>query len=259
VRLVESRCARLPLGCGVGGDVSTGRRESISRVESPTALARLDLLIATAIPVLEGRLQRRLEYRPPSVPIREGEAAGFFRSVDGGFFEVDKDALCIPRSMRPSTGFCYPLLQFPTRTSSTVTLWREWLTHAGLPALLHFDLRHARNDIALDVDAFDALVFSVENQPLIAVEAKKTIGELEKMVNEMSAIVQQPFKLRREPRLSNSEQKARSLLALRPRYFLAVAPEQASAFVVSYPPDVAAAIARLEPVPMAALDAAASM
>lgn len=217
-------------------------------MEEHAALVRLDALIAAAIPALEARLQKPLEYRPPSIPITEGEAAGFFRSIDSGFFDVEEDGLCIPRTMRPSTGFSYPLLSLPMRASSTVALWREWLTHASLPAFLHFDLGYARHDIALDVDAFDALVFSVENQPLVAVEAKKTAIELQKTVSEVSQLVEQPFRLRRAPRLSNSEQKARSLLALRPRFFLAVAPGQSSAFAVRYPPDPASATARVEPV-----------
>ena len=213
------------------------------------SVARLDAFIAAAIPALEARLQRPLEYGPPKTPIAEREAAGLFRSIDAGFFELEDDGLCIPRLMRPSTGFSYPLLSLPTRTSSTVTLWREWLTHASLPAVLHFDLGYPRYNIALDVDAFDALAFSTQNQPVIAVEAKKTVEELKKTVDEMTGLVQQPFKLRRAPRLSNSEQKARSLLALRPRFFLAVAPETSLAFAVRYPPDPAEATARLEPVP----------
>jgi hypothetical protein len=215
-------------------------------MDSCVSLTRLNVFIAAAVPALEARLQRPLEYRPPMTPITEGEAAGFFRSIDAGFFDLEDDGLCIPRSMRPSTGFSYPLLSPATKTSSTVALWREWLTHASLPAVLHFDLGYPRCDIALDVDAFDALVFSTHNQPVIAVEAKKAIRELEKTVDEITGIVQQPFRLRRAPRLSNSEQKARSLLALRPRFLLAVAPEHSSAFAVRYPPDPAEATARLE-------------
>jgi hypothetical protein len=225
-------------------------------MEATCAVARLEALIAAAIPALETRHGRSLEYRQPVPAVTEGEALGFFRAVDAGFFEVEDDALCIPRLMRPSTGFSYPLLQLPTKTGSIITLWREWLTHASLPALLHFDLDYPRHEIALDVDAFDALTFSKENQPWIAVEAKKTIAELETTVKEMTALVQQPFKLRRAPRLSNSEQKARSLLALRPRFFLAVAPERSSAFSVRYPPDPNAATAILEPVEIEALRAA---
>jgi len=41
-----------------------------------------------------------------------------------------------------------------------------------------------------------------------------------------------PFELRRVPRLSNSEQKARRLLALRPRFFVAIAPGHSRAFAV---------------------------
>jgi len=213
-------------------------------------LERLDALIAAAIPVLEGRFARSLEYREPAPPISEVEAEGLFRAVDAGFFEVADDGLCIPRLMRPSTGFSYPLLSPLDRQSSTMVLWREWLTHASLPATLHLDLGHACHDIALDVDAFDALVFSTENQPLIAAEAKKTIRELEKTVNEIAGHVQQPFRLRRSPRLTNSEQKSRSLLALRPLFLFVVAPERSAAFAVSYAPDPGSATARIDPVPI---------
>jgi hypothetical protein len=226
-------------------------------LESSRAIERLETLIADAIPALEARLERPLEYREPRSPITEGEAAGFFRAIDGGFFEVEVDALCIPRLMRPSTGFSYPLLSPLTKHSSTIVIWREWLTHASLPATLHFDLGYPTHDIALDVDAFDALAFSKDNQPWIVVEAKKTIAELEKTVREMTALVEQPFRLRRAPpRLSNSEQKARGLLALRPRFFLVIAPGQSSAFSVSYPPDPNAATATLQPIEIDALRAA---
>jgi hypothetical protein len=221
-----------------------------------SAVERLDTLIAGAVPVISENLGRQLEYRIPVPEVTEGEAAGFFRSIDAGFFEVEDEALCIPRRMRPSTGFCYGLLYLPVKTGPTVALWREWLTQGALPAIAHFDLGYPAHDIALDVDAFDALVFSTANQPLIAVEAKKTTRELDTMIKEMTALVQQPFLLRRTPpSLSNSEQKARSLLALRPSFFLAVAPEKTEAFALSYPPDPTAATATLEPVPIEALRA----
>ncbi len=155
--------------------------------------------------------------------------------------------------MRPSRGSPDYLVSLDGKTSSTVGLWRELLTHASLPVLLHFDLGYPRHDIALDVDSFDALAFSPSNQPLVAVEAKKAVGELEKMLVEMSAFGTEPFRLRRAPRLSNSEQKARSLLALRPRFFLAVAPTKTEAFEVHYPADPVTATYHLEPVPIAAL------
>jgi hypothetical protein len=222
-----------------------------------SSLARLDAAIAAALPVLEATLGRELTYVPPKTPVTEREVAGFYRAVDGGFFDLEDDLLCIPRRMRPSTGFCYPLISPESRTSSVVGIWREWLTHASLPAILHFDLGHPSHDIALDVDAFDALVFSADNQPLIAVEAKKTTGELEKTVREMTSLLQQPFRLRRSPpRLGNSEQKARSLLAPRPRFFLAVAPEVSVAFAAHYPPDPVEATALLEPLEVEQLHAA---
>lgn len=210
-------------------------------------LRRLDALVDEAMPVLEKNVGRPLEYRPPATPVSEGEAAGFFRSIDSGFFDLEMDCLCIPRLMRPSTGFSYPLLSLLTRTSSTVVLWREWLTHAAVPALLHFEYGYEGHDIALDIDAFDALVFSSANQPLIAVEAKKTAAELRKTVSEMSALVTRPFRLRRAPRLSNAEQKARSLLALRPRFFLGVAPGEQCAYSVTFPNELMLGIAAMEP------------
>jgi hypothetical protein len=90
--------------------------------------------------------------------------------------------------MRPSTGYCYPLLERPLKQVNRVRLWREWLTHAAAPAILHFDYGYPLHDIALDVDAFDVLVCSPSNQPLVAVEVKKTSKELDRMLEEMRAL-----------------------------------------------------------------------
>jgi hypothetical protein len=63
-----------------------------------------------------------------------------------------------------------------------------WLTHAAAVASLHLDYGYPCDDIALDVDAFDILVYSRSNQPLIAVEAKKTEKELEAMLAGMKGL-----------------------------------------------------------------------
>jgi hypothetical protein len=103
--------------------------------------------------------------------------------------------------------------------------------------------------------AFDALVFSRVNQPLIAAEAKKSLGEMQRTLAEMNVLVRRPFKLRRAPRLTNSEQKARGLLALRPSFFLAVCPEESRACHVTFPGGYAIATAELIEVPLLTLGA----
>jgi hypothetical protein len=178
------------------------------------------------------------EYVPPKPAITAEEADGFFRAIDAGLFELSEKGRCRPRRMRPSTGYCYPLLERPVKTENRVRLWREWLTHAAAPAILHLDYAYPLHDIALDVDAFDVLVYSPSNQPLVAVEVKKTSKELDKMLEEMRALEQPGWELKYDIRPSNAAQKFRSLLALRPVYFLAAAPAGVSqAYAVSYPDD----------------------
>jgi hypothetical protein len=63
----------------------------------------------------------------------------------------------------------------------------------------------------------------------------------------MQELALRPFELRYGPRLSNAEQKFRSLLALRPPYFLAVAPDVSRAFEVDYPVDWSLATLKLTP------------
>ena len=64
--------------------------------------------------------------------------------------------------------YCYELLYRPLNAENRVRLWREWLTHAAAVASMHLDFHYPRYDIALDVDAFDVLVYSHLNQPLVA-------------------------------------------------------------------------------------------
>jgi hypothetical protein len=60
---------------------------------------------------------------------------------------------------------------------------------------------------------------------LIAAEAKKSSKELDSMLAEMIGLHEQKWELRcNTPRLSNAAKKYRGLLALRPKFFLAVAP-----------------------------------
>jgi hypothetical protein len=124
------------------------------KIEPLRALDRLDRLIREALPAFTRDGGNAPSYQAPRIPITESEASGFFRALDSGFFELETDGLCIPRTMRPSTGFSYPLLSRVTKDSDVIVLWREWLTHASLPPLLHHDLGYPRHDIALDVDGF---------------------------------------------------------------------------------------------------------
>jgi hypothetical protein len=80
-------------------------------------------------------------------------------------------------------------------------------------------------------------VYSPANQPLVAVEVKKNIAELNRLLAELHALEGEPFELSCGMRLSNSAKKFRSLLALRPTYLLAVAPTLQCAFAVSYAED----------------------
>jgi hypothetical protein len=215
------------------------------RLREDSALRRLDDLVASCLPALARPGDGPPGYLPPTRPITPGEARAFFRAVDTGLFEVADNGMCRPRKMRPGTGYCYPLLSRPLRKVNKVRLWREWLTHASAPAVLHLDYRYPLHDIALDVDAFDVLVYSPLNQPLVAVEVKKTAAELDGLVDRMRVLEKQAFELRFRPRLSNAEQKFRSLLALRPSYFLAIAPDHTRAFEVIHPDDRTYATAEL--------------
>jgi hypothetical protein len=214
------------------------------------AVQRLGKVIARCLSVLA------MEGDPPKYlaswkPITTGEAEGFFRAVDGGLFELSDDGwgFCMPRRTRPTHGLCYPLLIWSSKADSEVRLWREWLTHAATSAVLHFDYGYPLHDIALDIDAFDVLVYSPLNQPLVAVEVKKNTKELDRMLTIMDALQREPFPpTRTDTRLSNSAKKFRGLLALRPEYFLAVAPEASHAFEVRYPSDRTSLMAELSPI-----------
>jgi hypothetical protein len=209
---------------------------SSSSVTDP-AIRRLADVIVQSLPALARPGEDPPEYVPPQSEITSEEARGFFRAIDAGFFELEKDGYCRPRSIRPSTGYCYPLLERPVRAANRVRLWREWLTHASVAASLHLDYGYPRHDIALDVDAFDILVYSPSNQPLIAIEVKKTVAELDAMLKEILALQGQRWELTCRVPLSNAAKKFRSLLALRPAFFLAVAPGVSRAYAVSYPDD----------------------
>jgi hypothetical protein len=185
------------------------------------------------------------EYLQPAVEITPEEAQGFFRAIDSRLFELEPDAQCRPVGLRAGY-YCYELLYRPLKAGSEVRLWREWLTHAGAVASLHLDYRYPRYEIALDVDAFDVLAYSPLNQPLLAVEAKKSSKELDRMLAEMSGL--QP------PLLSNAAKKYRGLLALRPEFFLAVAPGISRAYAVHYPDD--RAVQRAELIPIEGIPAA---
>ena len=102
---------------------------------------------------------------------------------------------------------------------------------------MHLDYGYPLHDIALDVGAFDVLVFSPLNRPLIAVEAKKSSAGLNTMLKQMTTFKPEMWELRSHVPLSNSVKKYRSLLTLRPKYFLAVAPDDSRAYSVSYPDD----------------------
>jgi hypothetical protein len=217
-------------------------------VTDPTsiaALSRLDVLIQEALPKLARANEATPLLTSTTPPITESEAAGFFRAIDAGLFELTGEGYCIPRTLRLSAGWTYPLLERRDSKVNQVSIWREWLTHAATAAVMHLDYGYSADDIGLDVDAFDLMVYTPINQPFIAVEVKKTTKELERLIVEMLALQEKPFALRRTPRLTNSEQKYRGLLALRPPYFLASAPELTRAFAVAYPTDSAYRVARL--------------
>lgn len=113
-------------------------------------------------------------------------------------------------------------------------------------ASLHLDLHYPRYDIALDVDALDILVYSPSNQPLVAVEAKQSSKLLEGMLAEISTLQRHGLEVRcNAPPLSNAAKKYRGLLALRPEFFLAVAPGISRAYAVHYPDDRAVQTAEL--------------
>jgi hypothetical protein len=216
-------------------EVGNGNTSTASSTDS--AVRRLEDLIANCLPALAPPGGDPPEYQPPISSITSEEAQGFFRAIDAGIFDLSDKGRCRPRGMRPSTGYCYPLLERPDKAKNTVRLWREWLTHAAAPAALHLDDGYPLHDIALDVGAFDVLVYSPLNQPLVAVEVKKTSAELDAMLKAMRALERQRWELKYDARLSNAEQKFRSLLALRPEFFLAIAPGVERAYAVSYPDD----------------------
>ena len=216
---------------------------SPASVEDP--LRRLDELIVQVLPLLARPGLGPPTCRPPAEPITVGEASGFLRALDAGLFELGGNGLFRPRRMRPSNAFCYSLFNWYSKPENTVSLWREWLTHGAAPAILHLDHGYPLHDIALEVDAFDLLVYSPLNQPHIAVEVKKSQAELDRMLGKMHSLTQLrlPASYRR---LANYEQKYRGLLALRPSYFLALAPGISRCFEVCYPPDRTSASVSLQ-------------
>jgi hypothetical protein len=210
---------------------------TIASSSTDAAVRRLEDLIAKCLPALAMPGDDPPDYLPPTSAITTEEAHGFFRAIDAGLFELNDKGQCRPCGMRPSTGYCYPLLERPNKAQNRVRLWREWLTHAAAPASLYLDYGYPLHDIALDVDAFDVLVYSPLNQPLVAVEVKKTSAELDAMLREMRALERQSWELKYQVRPSNAAQKFRSLLALRPVFFLAIAPGVSRAFAATYPDD----------------------
>ena len=100
-----------------------------------------------------------------------------------------------------------------------------------------------------DVDAFDLLVYSPSNQPLIAVEVKKTVKELDQMLGAMKNLERTGMDLRCDQgRLSNADKKFRGLLAIRPEFFLAVAPGVERHYQVCYRLDLTPKTAELIPI-----------
>lgn len=73
----------------------------------------------------------------------------------------------------------------PTKSYPDVQLWREWLTHAAAVARLHLDYGYPKNNVSLDEDSFDVVVHGRHNEPFIAVEVKKTMRELDKMIERL--------------------------------------------------------------------------
>lgn len=212
------------------------------------AIQRLEDLIQRSLPALARPGEDPPEYARSAVEVTPGEAQGFFRAIDAGLFVLERDAQCRPIGLRAGY-YCYPLLYRPLNAVNEVILWREWLTHAAAVASLHGDFHYPRYDIALDVDAFDVLVYSRLNQPLLAVEAKKTSKELDRMLAEINTLPRHTWELKcNAPRLSNAAKKYRGLLALRPEFFLAVAPGISRAYAVHYPDDRAVQRAELMPI-----------
>lgn len=211
-------------------------QHSIFTSSGDSSVDRLDRLIDDCVPLF-ARPGEPPVFVAPTVPVTPEEAEGFLRAIDCGLFVVEPDGQCRPVGLRQGY-YCYELLYRPSKARNEVRLWREWLTHAAVVARLHLDYGYPTDDLALDVDAFDVLVYSPTNQPLIAVEAKKTAGELEKMVSEMLELEPTGFELQwNQPKLSNAANKFRGLLALRPNFFLAVAPGVERAYAVRYPTD----------------------
>jgi hypothetical protein len=238
-------CDLRGLAVVAGRERMRGMPREIHGANNDDPLLRLEELIAACLPALARPQLPAPEYVTPKRSITAGEAAGFFAAVDAGLFELTLTGMCQPRLMRPSTGYGYPLLIWPSRAQNRVVVWREWLTHAAAPLILGRDYCYPFYDMALDVDAFDLLVYSPLNQPYIAVEVKKTSVEVDAMLAGIRTVQEQPFALGVN-RLSNAEQKFRGLLALRPVYFLALAPDSQRAFKVRFPDDPAIPAARLE-------------
>lgn len=195
-----------------------------------TATARLESLVRNCLGALAPTGGDPPSYVHPEVTAEE--ATAFFRAIDSGLFVVEPDGQCRSQGLRAGY-YCYPLLYRPQNAVNAVILWREWLTHAGVAAALHLDYGYPVDDIALDVDAFDVLVYSRSNRVHLAVEAKKSTKELDAMLAAMKTLEGKPWLTQcNAPRLTNAAKKFRGLVALRPRFFLAVCPTMSHAYEV---------------------------
>ena len=193
---------------------------------------RLDDFIQSCLPHRFAGRDVLAEYVQPARAVTREEAGAFFRAVDSGLFELQPDGYCKPHGFRPYG--CVQLLDPVAKGSNQVRLFREWLTHAAILAELVLDYHYDPDDIAIEVGAFDGLVYSRSNRPFIAVEAKSTEAELKAMLHEMCDLQAGVPDLPCGVHPSNAGKKFRSLLALRPRLFLAAAPGIRRAFAVDY-------------------------
>jgi hypothetical protein len=174
-------------------------------------------------------------------PVLPQEAAGFLRALDSGVLLMAEDQEGRQTGLGRLPGYrayyCYPLLYRPVKALPDVYLWREWLTHAAVAARLHLDFGYPKHVLALEEDAFDVVVHGRQNEPLIAVEVKKSAKELTQMVERLHVLSHGTFDPWCGEKLSNSDKKYRGLLALRPPFFWAVSPELEAVFDVTYSHD----------------------
>jgi hypothetical protein len=218
-------------------------------VQSSDPLRRLHELIQRSVPHMARPGGGCPAYLEPIVATTPEEAAGFFRAIDAKLFEVEPDGQCRPSPRLRQGYYCYGLLYRPLNAFDDVRMWREFLTHAAAVAILHLDYGYRCDDIALDVDSFDLLVYSRSNQPLVAVEVKKTTAELDKMLAAMHGLAAVGLEtVCNRRKLSNAHNKFRGLLAIRPKYFLAIAPGDIRALRVRYRTDQLPKSAELVPV-----------